>query len=274
MMRFYRPTVEALLVQTIYCKEQAGFTLADLTHALRNWTTGNQSRNNILAAARKASSSVSLAELTENLFTQLAEDGSMRKESDLIDELVRTLQLPFARNVLSGDTLKRLRNAILLPSEQGGLLHRLRAREMACAGCGTDFHDSESITFSNQEGAIALFCHRCVRPASVSCAGCETTANLSEKAITAMSKMLCPACLAKKTAGQTLTPPKGTSTSSPLPTFSTGRAGRIFSDTPFAAGVAERVPVPPTRAWGDSIQPDAIPTPGQPILVNEDGNEG
>lgn len=211
MLKLYRPQAEMLLLLAAATRAQARLSLSDLLTLARDLSTSasplTSSQRNTLAVARKGVKPSPpdehwLDATLKTLFAGLAEDQVGGGESDLLDQIVRAIQLPYARNVISGESMRRLRSAILLPSEQAGLVSRLRQREMACSNCGIALHDRESVTLlAGVDGSLTtIACHRCTPPTSVPCVSCEQVAALSTKAMNAMSRMQCPACQEAKTA--------------------------------------------------------------------------
>lgn len=200
MLRLYRSTAEQLLLLAVYTKREVGSNLAQMAERLRSVTMNDYTQQQVLKQARNTRiPDKALDDLIQTLVKGLIVDSQGGGETDLIDRMVSALQTPFTRNVLSGETLSRLRAAILLPSEAGGLTARLSTKEMSCGGCGKPLHDLESVTMSRdaRQGQTVL-CHRCVAPHTVPCITCEGTAALSTKAMNAMSRMQCPTCLEAK----------------------------------------------------------------------------
>ena len=112
-----------------------------------------------------------------------AQDGSNEGNySDLIDTLVTVLQLPYARNTLSGKTMQSLKKALLLPSELNGIKETLKKKERHCAGCGHKFVSSEvaTITTGEQDEGL-LMCIKCIIPTYIRCSGCDKVVALSDK---------------------------------------------------------------------------------------------
>jgi hypothetical protein len=87
-------------------------------------------------------------------------------DRDLIDTIVRVLGFPYARNSLSGQTLTRLRDAILLPEEITKAKAAI-AKEAFCAACGHPLQNGEMATFKNDGYGKAFYCTRCARPSYV-----------------------------------------------------------------------------------------------------------
>lgn len=117
-----------------------------------------------------------LQEIMDAIYIQLRDEQRDDKTNmDLIDEIVRTLGLPFCRNTLSGETINRLRKAILLPDERAGLVKRLRERSMSCSNCGHQFHNGEMGTLYYDGREHVILCTNCHRPTQVACHTCGGT---------------------------------------------------------------------------------------------------
>lgn len=208
MLRMYKATAEQLLAVVVYLNDQVGVTPDQIFERTRHVQMGDPYQQNILNNARKTLrgglTEAQMRAFPYHLITLLTkglmEEDKPHGDKELLDTLVRVLQQPYTRNILSGGALAKLRDNLLLPSEVGGLTHRLNAKEMACGSCGMPFHDHESVTYVRDAagGGQFLACHRCTVPQVVPCATCESTAALSTKAQSAMSRMQCPECSAKK----------------------------------------------------------------------------
>ncbi len=254
MLKLYKGTAEQLLLLALYHQDQIGHTLPTVVDRTRNAAGRNPGAQQVINMARKSAQLVPSSktehwpsDLIEGLIRGIQDDDSPRGDKNLLDQIVLCLQMPYSRNVLSGDALRRLRQALLLPSEQAGLNARLTAREMSCSQCGIPLHDRESVTIMRTgDNAQTLVCHRCSSPHHVPCASCENVANLSSKAMAAMSRMQCESCNAKK-ATALKSPPPLEEVEAPHPVFRSGRG---------AAGAV-------TRAGG------GVPTPrgGQPRVA-------
>lgn len=200
MLKLYRNTAETLLLLAAYSRARGNPSMEDVLGTTRNIVCSTKADSLVLATARKSikfpdAGSHWLDATLKTLYAGLADEQNGTGEADLVDQIVRACQLPYTRNVLSGESMRRLRAAILLPSEQAGLSQRLRQREMSCSQCGIALHDRESVTLVvTGDGQQAIACHRCVAPTSVPCASCEQVASLSTKAMNAMSRMQCPSC--------------------------------------------------------------------------------
>lgn len=199
MLKFYRPHAEQMLLAATYLRSRTT-SIEDVLSLARNYPCQTGEHTQVLTNARRnlklpANGGHWLDPLIKQLFQSLTDESYNRGESDLIDQIVRILQFPYGRNILTGDHLRHLRSALLLPSEQAGLLARLRQREMSCSQCGTALHNLESVTLHvDGNNTQSIVCHRCAAPNSVPCASCAEVAALSTKAMNAMSRMQCPHC--------------------------------------------------------------------------------
>jgi hypothetical protein len=107
-------------------------------------------------------------EMIDQIADQLETCEEAVNDRDLIDTMVRILQLPYARSILSGNTLQMLRAAILLPDELIALKSQLK-ENMSCIGCGHKLLHGEMAIYSHQgEGSNHGFlCSRCQKPSFV-----------------------------------------------------------------------------------------------------------
>src|SRR3990167_4630467 len=90
----------------------------------------------------------SFVELVKPILVQLR-GGPANGESDasLIELIADALGSPNAQNVLCGDTLKHLRDSILLPEERSRLRAEIEAKELRCSGCGDKFEHEQALTY-------------------------------------------------------------------------------------------------------------------------------
>lgn len=126
--------------------------------------------------ARSNKDRTSLDELINQIAQVMYERRSrtQRGEKTLIDTIVETLQLDTAAAILGGRALRRLREAILLPSEQAPLVKHLRTRTMSCSNCSRDIHHGEACSgWADENGQMHMYCYNCQRPRSVRCAAPE-----------------------------------------------------------------------------------------------------
>lgn len=256
MIKMYKGTAEQLLLLSLYHREYTGHSAEQVVDRLRNFALPG-AEGVVFSAAKKTlkllppdSRGAWPTSVIDTLTKGLIEDDSARGDVDLIDQMVRAMQLPHGRNILSGESMRRLKSAILLPSELAGLSARLATREMSCSQCGFPFHDRESVTVMRLgDGTQTLTCHRCHPPQVVPCASCEETAALSSKAQNAMSRMQCPSCSEKKASALAKSPPPEEE-AAPTPTFRSalgrstgalsGNPGGVSAPSPQQVGTIER----------------------------------
>lgn len=297
MLKLYRPHAEQLLLAATYLRYRRSDSLEDVLGNLRNQVVNGGNNQTTLNNARKGIQMPPhgdhwLDSALNQLFQGLSDDANGRGESDLVDQIVRAVQLPFSRNVMSGEAMRRLRAAILLPSEQAGLTQRLRQREMSCGQCGIALHDRESVTITVDGGGTqSLACHRCIAPTSVPCASCTEVASLSSKAMNAMSRMQCPACQeakkekkhpephASEGSGGPPAPDRYTfagnrtrGVATPIPTNLRGTANITSAWAPDLPGIAPDPHLPPAQTdivrWATTA---FQPAPGAALLEVEGG---
>lgn len=263
MLKFYRSQGEQLLLALSYLQYR-DVNLLDLVEAIRYVTPKSAAEKALLDSARKSVRDMSSTQVTywhgpllKHVNRALLDEQHGRGESDLVDQIVRALQLPWGRNVLSGQSMQRLRAAVLLPSEQAGLLARLRAKEMSCTTCGAPFHDHESVTMRvYSDGTQGIECHRCVPPVHIPCVSCGETVELSDKAMKAMSRMQCKSCQEAK---RDKTPP-------PAETFTDYGP----NPTDWARSLAPRTPRQPFV----SLRGEALTTAAPTFVIGDDRNGG
>ena len=155
---------------------------------------------------------------------------------DLIDELARILQSPYARNTLSGNVLVQLRKAILIPSEIGEFKRMVRMKEMACVNCGAALIDGEMTTIMADEDGTSIFCNRCAQPYSVKCSNMECNGLVViDKKYRVGSERFCDDCLVAK----------GKLNKEDLDKKRAGQPGLTFRGGRRGGGVARAIPAQP-----------------------------
>lgn len=116
----------------------------------------------------------SYEELLVELADQLNDDSTKSfKDGSLIDRIVRTLGLPYARNHLNSRILADLRKALLLPDEMAQLGERLEQKEMRCAGCTRQFVSNEMTTVMRDGHDTLIYCMKCHKPTYIACSKCD-----------------------------------------------------------------------------------------------------
>lgn len=266
MIKLYRDSAEQLAMCLHYILYRAGVEMNEVQHGVGR--TNNLSGKEIGALKRSLRASPStltpVKEQFDHLIQAINDEDIPNKDGDLIDLMVQTLQLPHVQNVLAGGRLNQLKKAILLPSEFGALAERVRAREMSCGHCGSQFRDGEAVTLRHSGDRTSpgiVYCAACVKPDVIVCPGC--------KKLCAIQKMgtgdfLCPSCTdgPKKE--------KGKSLKKAVADF-TGRPGGAGTNT--VRGGA--IPVPTeTRAFQTPQAPGVEAQGGQEVAAIGGGVAG
>lgn len=195
MIRLYRDFGSHLAMCLHYLSKGSRVGIGDVQHYTARSAGFNSKEQMALRGAIRAPASdlPSLEDMFTQLVTQIHEDGQDR-DTDLIDLIVNTLQLPHAQNTLSGDRIARLKQAILLPSELASLGEKLRLRELSCGNCGGKIHDGEAVTLrynGNRQGPSTLYCAACVGPDQIACRACKKPVPATSTGLS----YLCAACL-------------------------------------------------------------------------------
>lgn len=95
-----------------------------------------------------------------------------KHEGDIVDFIIKQLNLPFPQNVLSKDLLKILSKALIDPSEMGPLQAKLEQQEMHCFGCGRLLKAYEAVTTAVSDKRVVLYCGLCFTPKATRCINC------------------------------------------------------------------------------------------------------
>lgn len=201
LLRFYRPFVERVAMALIFLRDSGFSFKQSLDHAARGRADVSSNLNYVLRkAATHQTPEPELKEMIEEIERQMEQrevgDGEM------IDLIVNTLQLPFARNTLSGVAIEHLRQAILLPQELAGLRHRLQTQETACGRCGRELGNGEiGVLLREGGGRNVIRCVRCLDGLliSVACPKCEGGTTISPKLLKALRGVACRKCDGKNT---------------------------------------------------------------------------
>jgi hypothetical protein len=158
----------------------------------------------------------------------------------LVNTIVELLQHPYAQNALAGDTLKRLRKAVLFPEELAKVSANAHL-ELRCSSCGKPFTTGDMCTFVGDERHAGFACSRCQHPVSAGCNkyGCENSGQIDSKA---MSKLV-----AKADCGQHIDMPK-------LDAIPEEVRRGIIEENPFVANI----PAPPWERQQVGRPPAAI----------------
>lgn len=105
------------------------------------------------------------------IHTVLSQFKKDPNDTELIDTVVKTLQLPFAGNRFGMSTLRALRDAILRPDELAEF--RKQTHNITCSYCSKEFRNHEYVsTEIDNQGLIKLVCFTCMPSSYVPCFRC------------------------------------------------------------------------------------------------------
>lgn len=198
MLRFYKDFIERILMVLVYYDLQYGYDMQHIAKNISNcrpkddnlanrvYTTGDA----VLGGDYDMDPPATMQDTIGTLQKVLNDiDKGKVKDGDLIDVIVKTLQLPYARSAISGKALSDIRKALLLPSEMAGLT-ALKQRELSCLSCGHKFVDGEMTTVTQMDNGVnvGLWCTNCSRPKYVACSKCEESTELSKPVGRALAK--------------------------------------------------------------------------------------
>lgn len=212
MIRIYDKFAGRILSALVYARGQLGDRLdvADDTNLRTAYGRGiscyNQTVAEILEDDRAGGVDYEANPTVTSLIDPLAqqvydERWKTPHDKDLIDTVVRLLQLSFLKNRLTLENLKRLRAAILLPSELVGLKEKLKASEMFCGQCYHKFRSGEMASVLREQDSVYLLCTTCFKPESLACVGKNRHSLDVDKALhKAVAKCAenCPYCKEEK----------------------------------------------------------------------------
>ena len=187
MLRFYKEFMEECLMVLLYLKHRDGVSMDDITR----WVARASWPDELKAIVRASPyTSYTPPDSIDDMITTIKdqlkvinEERGSGEDGNLINAIIRILQLPFARNAINGEQLKALRTALLLPEELGGLTTRLEARELTCGQCSRPLRNEEMVTISRDRQGVVLLCHACQRPTVMACdhGGCQGHVGLDKK---------------------------------------------------------------------------------------------
>lgn len=223
---------------------------------------GDHEETSIFDGALKSEGGPSSRKLIQSLNEQLSVEFS--NEGMLIDQVIRILNSQWSRNIISGQALESLRQAILLPSERATLAENLA--HMACSSCGVRLYDREMTTLRLTGSRPDLFCTKCAIPVKAktcSIAGCTQTVEVPKSVGSWLSKRI--EC-GNHTGDVQQAPPDGLWGDSVMDRLrhDQGRQGsRII--TGGGEGVPTNNPIR-ENLWGDSL-------PAQPVQIWQDDSE-
>lgn len=192
MIKLLKGVVQEFLLILAYLQDR-GYTMQDVKRGVQDEWGGrmnpqnramtadaySQVRNTLAQFDDGQVEEQSLQSLFETVLTTLRSKG--KTPSDLVDAIVDVLKGPYARNVLSGQTLTMLRKVLLLPEESAGLVERLKKKEMSCAHCGHKFEGTEMACSYFEASGVVFFCYGCAFPTYIRCAKCQGSAIIPNK---------------------------------------------------------------------------------------------
>lgn len=174
MIKLYYRTAMHLFAYMLFLKRNVKHDIGYVLENLRDDGALSDPEQSLIYKLRKSydagESKEELSDILSLLEKQICYFDPASKERTLIDAIVSALQLPFAKGVLSGKALEKLKKAILLPDEIASFAAILEAKEQTCASCARALHDHELTTFVRGEG---MFCFRCLNPRYAACSRCE-----------------------------------------------------------------------------------------------------
>ena len=236
MLRFYKEFMEECLMVLLYIKYRNDVSMDNITRWVARASWPDELKAIVRASPYTSYTPPdSIDDMIGTIKDQLKainEERGSGEDGNLINAIIRILQLPFARNAINGEQLKALRTALLLPEELGGLTARLEARELTCGQCSRPLRNEEMVTISRDRQGVVLLCHACMRPSVMACdhGGCQGHVGLDKK-YRAMHKKRVD-CGEHAEGGEEVTVPM--------------EAGRYRGDDPVA------IPMPNAEYWVDA----------------------
>lgn len=196
LMRLYQQTVNKMFLVLLAMRYRVGYTMADCARwASSSYPSHSEADPEIVALTKQIfrfdgqTLNQELDELIREMAGILREAGKPCPDGDLIDAMVRVLQMPYPRSTLTQRQLQELRAAILVPSEMAKVATTLAERELRCHTCGHHFESGEMASVARESGDVFLFCTRCQRPSLVACDE-ETCEDVSMEVPTNLRKVL------------------------------------------------------------------------------------
>lgn len=210
MIRVYRNFADAVLVALLYARDQLGDHLGNaLNYAEAVWTTdqGQLYMDDKVVVAVKDSinqrrfggtmdNPQTLTELISVLSQQITSDKiGTTYDKDLIDTVVRIVQLTYLKNrMVSSDTIKQLRAAILLPSELIGLREKLKQAELSCTNCKRELVSGEMVSFHKDGSNAIVLCINCYTPEWIPCKNGEHSIEVPDNVRKGLQKVIDTIC--------------------------------------------------------------------------------
>lgn len=205
MIRLYRKMAQDAFQVLVWAKDH-GYRLKKMRDDnIANWyhrgPQDSNSEENIRVAMKAAVENCSSGDTTDDIIKELSkslntDSQRWKTDSDLIESIARTLQLPFSRNVLSAKVLDALTQAVLIPEEIGRLQALLKDREMVCAECRVKLESGESLTLHADKNGRILYCAKCYPIGAIRCGCGKHLAQVPDKISRALKKGVakCDSC--------------------------------------------------------------------------------
>lgn len=213
MVKVYKKHVEMMLVNLLWLRDNkfnARDVMEDVRAGWRKYDISkkyhNQATCNAAARATDGYDGASYSDHITELSTLLKDDyqSSVKGDGDLISQMVRILQLPYTRNILSGGVIDKLAKALLIPEEMAGLVSRLRSLELSCGMCGHGFKQGEMGSVipegPGQSARQVLACTKCYTPRYTACYCAGESAPINDKLTRILEKNSgkCANCMEKE----------------------------------------------------------------------------
>ena len=187
MIRVYKDTAKFMFLCWMWMREQ-GADVGSLNQYFRNGARKPRDRNEgdrAQAFRNQLNESgfgyeANLSDMIQEMGEQIAKADSPNADASIIDEIVRILRLPYARNNINADHLKLLKRAILMPDEVAALNASLNDIEGRCTACNRVFSSGEMVTYQKDEQrrgdtTPSIYCTICVPPDFARCGECGET---------------------------------------------------------------------------------------------------
>lgn len=214
MLRFYRQFMEQVFLALVHARDNTGESFDDSQRYTferwRNMSPGRfpyqrQDHVNLVRFIHETNNfdAWNMTDLIDVIGAQINAQVNQDRPSDkdLIDTIVRLLQLPFARNRFNGETLNNLKTALLLPDEAAGLKEKLQRQEWYCT-CGHKFESGEMGTIVSDHRTTVMVCANCTFPTRIACGNGKHSLGVSKafhKSIIKERGSACELCVVEAT---------------------------------------------------------------------------
>ncbi len=183
MIRLLKDSAHFILIALMYLRYGVGITSwRQLRDTFAVWYRVNHARvpENLQAAYGIAvreldgdtEGEVTPDAIIGNVDAQLTTPRGVNEDRELIDVLIRAMQLPYNRR-FSGDRIKAVQRAILTPNENASMQEKVLRAEMTCSSCNYPLRSGELVTFRGDKGVASIQCYRCSNPQYVACHHCH-----------------------------------------------------------------------------------------------------